>query len=60
MVGIFPTPVFFYVITGLGELPVFSTPRMRRVGSVLALLLKVLCLGLPTLLQPLMRRKKTR
>src|SRR5213075_2787494 len=26
--GIFLTPVFFFVIAGLGELPAFSTPRM--------------------------------
>src|SRR3989441_2660283 len=35
--GIFLTPVFFYVIAGLGELPVFARPGMRRAGTVLVL-----------------------
>jgi multidrug efflux pump len=56
--GIFLTPVFFYVITGLSELPVFATPRMRRLGSVLVLLLNVLLLGVPVLLPRLLRRKE--
>jgi multidrug efflux pump len=31
--GIFLTPVFFYVIQGLGETPLFRTPAVQRVGS---------------------------
>jgi multidrug efflux pump len=48
--GIFLTPVFFYVISGIGEMPMFSTPRMRRLGFALVVLLNVLLLGLPALL----------
>jgi hypothetical protein len=40
-------------------LPVFSTPGMRRAGTVLALSLNVLFLGLPALVSRL-RRKETR
>ena len=54
--GIFLTPVFFYVIQGMSELPVFSTPRMRRFGSALIILLNVLLLGLPALLLMLLGR----
>ena len=31
--GIFLTPVFFYVIQGLGETRLFSSPTTRWVGS---------------------------
>jgi multidrug efflux pump len=48
--GIFLTPVFFYVIAGFSELPVFSTPAARRIGTVLRLLGNMLLLGLPRLL----------
>jgi multidrug efflux pump len=48
--GVFLTPVFFHVIRGISELPVFSTPRMRRLGFALVVLLNVLLLGLPALL----------
>src|SRR4029077_6079053 len=37
--GIFLTPVFFYVIAGFSELPVFSTPKARRFSVALRLLL---------------------
>jgi multidrug efflux pump len=47
--GIFLTPVFFYVIAGFSEMPVFSSPGMRRFGSMLVLLLNILFLGLPVL-----------
>jgi multidrug efflux pump len=53
--GIFLTPVFFYVIQGLGESRLFNTPRMQRFGFALALLLNILLLGLPALLLYLMR-----
>jgi multidrug efflux pump len=48
--GIFLTPVFYYVLAGLGELPVFARPGMRRANTVLVLLLYVLTLGLPLVL----------
>jgi multidrug efflux pump len=54
--GIFLTPVFFYVIQGFSELPLFSTPQMRRFGSALLLLLNILLLGLPGLLPYLLRK----
>jgi multidrug efflux pump len=58
--GIFLTPVFFYVIQGLGDLPVFSSPGMRRFGSALVLLLNILFLGLPALLPYLLRKAARR
>ena len=58
--GIFLTPVFFYVITGVSEMPVFSTPGMRRFGSTVVLLLNILLVGLPALLPYLLRRKVRR
>jgi len=54
--GIFLTPVFFYIITGFSELPVFSTPAMRRFGTALVLLLNILLFGLPALLPYLLRK----
>jgi len=36
MFGIFLTPVFFYVIQGLGETSLFESPTTRRVGPFLA------------------------
>jgi multidrug efflux pump len=54
--GIFLTPIFFYVITGIGELPMFSTPRMRRLGFVTVVLLNIILLGLPALLLMLLGR----
>jgi hypothetical protein len=53
--GIFLTPVFFYVIQGLGESRWLNTPRMRRFGYALAVLLNILLLGTPRLLVLLMR-----
>jgi multidrug efflux pump len=49
--GIFLTPVFFYVIAGFSELPMFSTPAARRIGTALRLLGDTLLLGLPRLLR---------
>src|SRR6266568_1963809 len=37
--GIFLTPVFFYVIQGLGESRLFASERSRRWGSIAALAL---------------------
>jgi hypothetical protein len=45
--GIFLTPVFFYVIAGFADNPLFSTQRMRQVGLVLRYGLGILALGLP-------------
>jgi multidrug efflux pump len=56
--GIFLTPVFFYVIAGIGDSPLFSTPAARRVGSVLTLSLNVMLFGLPSLLARLRRKEK--
>jgi multidrug efflux pump len=48
--GIFLTPVFFYVIEGFVELPLFATERTRGLRRWLRLFLGVLTLGLPWLL----------
>jgi multidrug efflux pump len=53
--GIFLTPVFFYVIQGLGESRLFNTPRAQRFGFALVVLLNIALLGLPALLFYLMR-----
>jgi multidrug efflux pump len=45
--GIFLTPVFFYVIQGVGESSAFASPFVRKIGSVLIVLLVVL--GFPYL-----------
>jgi hypothetical protein len=44
--GIFLTPVFFYVIEGIAESPVFSCQRARSIGRVLWLVLGVATFGL--------------
>ena len=49
--GIFLTPVFFYVIAGLGETSLLASPEMSRVGLVLRYGLGILTLGLPWLLR---------
>jgi multidrug efflux pump len=43
--GIFLTPVFFYVIQGLGESRLFASPRTRRIGSCVAAGLMGLAIG---------------
>src|SRR5579883_2300072 len=48
--GIFLTPVFFYVIEGFAETPLFAAARMRIVGKILVYLTIVLTLGIPWLL----------
>jgi len=51
--GIFLTPVFFYVIAGFIDVPLFSSARARRIGQLLWFVLGVLTLGvfwIPTLL----------
>jgi multidrug efflux pump len=52
--GIFLTPVFFYVIEGFAEEPLFSTARAREAGRALFLVVGVLTLGLPWLLRLLL------
>ena len=56
--GIFLTPVFFYVIEGLIENPLFSSERMRRAGQVLLYVVGILTLGIPWLLAPLGRARQ--
>jgi multidrug efflux pump len=51
--GIFLTPVFFYVIEGFAEQPLFSSARARRLGQILRIGAAIGSLGLlylPTLL----------
>jgi multidrug efflux pump len=48
--GIFLTPVFFYVIAGFADAPLFSTERTRRIGMVVRYGMGILALGLPWLL----------
>jgi multidrug efflux pump len=55
--GIFLTPVFFYVIAGFTESPLFSSDRMRKITLVLQYALGILTLGLPWLLKGRMRRE---
>jgi multidrug efflux pump subunit AcrB len=49
--GIFLTPVFFYVIAGFADTPLFSTERARHLGLVLRFGLGILTLGLPWLVR---------
>jgi hydrophobe/amphiphile efflux-1 (HAE1) family protein len=58
--GIFLTPVFFYVIEGFAEIPLFSTARARQVGRGLSYAVGVATLGLPWLLPLLLRRTGVR
>jgi len=53
--GIFLTPVFFYVIAGFADAPLFSTQRARQIGLVLRYVLGTLTLGLPWLLRGRLR-----
>ena len=48
--GIFLTPVFFYVIEGFVESPLFSSPRVRLAGKVALYVVGILTLGIPWLL----------
>jgi multidrug efflux pump subunit AcrB len=54
--GIFLTPVFFYVIQGLGESRVGRSPVARQTGHVLQRVLDIVLLGLPVLLRMATRR----
>ncbi len=53
--GIFLTPVFFYVIAGFADAPLFSTARARRIGLGLRYGLGMLTLGLPWILRKSLR-----
>jgi multidrug efflux pump len=48
--GIFLTPVFFYVIAGFADMPLFAAPRTRFVGRMLVYLAVLSTLGIPWLL----------
>jgi multidrug efflux pump len=43
--GIFLTPVFFYVIAGFQELPVFASARWKRFGVALRFMARMLSFG---------------
>ncbi len=47
--GIFLTPVFFYVIEGFVETPLFHSERTRLVGRMLLYIVGILTLGMPWL-----------
>ena len=54
--GIFLTPVFFYVIEGFVEIPLFHAERTRLVGRILLYTVGILTLGIPWLLIMLLGR----
>ncbi len=58
--GIFLTPVFFYVIQRSSEAPLFASPRMRRIGTVLLFGVGILTLGIPWVLTLLLGRQLRR
>jgi multidrug efflux pump len=43
--GIFLTPVFFYVIAGFQELPMFASARWKRLGAALRFMARMLSFG---------------
>jgi multidrug efflux pump len=53
--GIFLTPVFFYVIAGFAETPLFSSARACQAGLILRHGLGVVALGLPRMLRRRLR-----
>src|SRR5262249_8423372 len=55
--GIFLTPVFFYVIEGFIEVPLFTSQRARQLGRALRYAALALTLGLPLLPRLLARRR---
>jgi multidrug efflux pump len=58
--GIFLTPVFFYVIAGFAETPLFAAPRVRFVGSILVYLTRLAMLGVPWLLMEMVGKARRR
>src|SRR5262249_12590792 len=55
--GIFLTPVFFHVIAGFVEMPLFASARMRRLGWVSLWGVRILTLGLFWVLPYVLRRR---
>jgi len=51
MLGILFTPVFFYVIQGLNDMPIFQSKLARKFGKAFYLLLSIATLGLFVLLR---------
>ncbi len=58
--GIFLTPVFFYVIEGIAEAPLFNGERTQWAGRALVYSVGVLTLGIPWMLGRLGERKTRR
>jgi multidrug efflux pump len=58
--GIFLTPVFFYVIEGFTDVPLFSAQRARAAGKILFYLVSIATLGIPLLLAVLVRSPRRR
>jgi AcrB/AcrD/AcrF family len=62
--GIFLTPVFFYVIAGFADSPLFASERVRFTGKVLLYVFGVVTLGVPWLavlaFGEVMRRRRGR
>ncbi len=56
--GIFLTPVFFYVIEGFIDVPLFTSKRARQAGEILRCAVFILTLGLPWLLTRLLTRRR--
>jgi multidrug efflux pump len=56
--GVFLTPVFFYVIEGFSETPLFAAAEMRFAGKILVYLVGIGTLGIPWLLGTLLRRAR--
>ncbi len=54
--GIFLTPVFFYVIAGVGQSETMSSPTVSRVSRIAHLLVNILLLGIPSLIRALLLR----
>lgn len=49
--GIFLTPVFYYVIAGFADAPLFSSKRARQLALLLRYVVSLLTLGLPWLVR---------
>jgi multidrug efflux pump len=58
--GIFLTPVFFYVIAGFAETPLFAAARMRFAGRLLLYAAIVATLGIPWILMLAVRSVRGR
>jgi len=58
--GIFLTPLFFYVVAGFAETPLFAAARMRFVGRMLVHLTNGVTLFIPRLLMEMVGRVRHR